>query len=147
MSYCSDILDGLKYIHNQGIIHEDIKLENILLQSTDRSDEYNKAKICDFGLSHIIDPSIGKAHVEVKCGTPGYMAPEISTVFSGRIHEYRKNWWDTKWICGALVWFSMSWPWPTSQPSYNSIAMVYLSFKLDRERTYSIQKNRLEEKR
>jgi serine/threonine protein kinase len=37
-------------------------------------------KICDFGLSQIIDPSIGKAKVETKCGTLGYMAPEIQHV-------------------------------------------------------------------
>lgn len=57
--------------------HHDIKLENILKKSTEREDEFDVAKICDFGLSHIIDPAIGKAKPEVKCGTMGYMAPEI----------------------------------------------------------------------
>ena len=59
------------------MIHDDIKLENVLLQTSDREDEYNIAKICDFGLSHRIDPNLKKAHIEAKCGTFGYMAPEI----------------------------------------------------------------------
>lgn len=50
------------------------------MQSSEREDEFNKVKICDFGLSQIIDSSIGKAKVESKCGTIGYMAPEISNV-------------------------------------------------------------------
>lgn len=47
------------------------------MQSSDREDEFNKVKICDFGLSHIVDPNLGKAYVETKCGTLGYIAPEI----------------------------------------------------------------------
>lgn len=74
------MLEGLKYVHNHGVIHDDIKLDNILLQSADRDDEFKKVKLCDFGLAHLIDPAIGKAHYEVKAGTPGYMAPELQKV-------------------------------------------------------------------
>jgi serine/threonine protein kinase len=45
-----------------------------------REDEYNTAKICDFGLSHLLDPSSGKARTEVRCGTLGYIAPEVKAV-------------------------------------------------------------------
>jgi serine/threonine protein kinase len=51
VSYASDILEGLKYIHNSGVIHDDIKLENLLMQTSEREDEFNRIKICDFGLS------------------------------------------------------------------------------------------------
>lgn len=50
------------------------------MNSSERDDEFDRAKICDFGLSHLMDPATGKAPVEVKCGTMGYMAPEINTV-------------------------------------------------------------------
>jgi serine/threonine protein kinase len=59
------------------VIHDDIKLENLLMESSEREDEYNRVKICDFGLSHICDPHNGKAKVEVRCGTQGYIAPEV----------------------------------------------------------------------
>jgi serine/threonine protein kinase len=80
VSYAEDILQGLKYIHNKGIIHDDIKLDNILMATTERDDEYNTAKICDFGLSQLVDPKTGKSKMEVKCGTMGYMAPEVKAV-------------------------------------------------------------------
>jgi len=45
-------------------------------------------KLCDFGLSHIIDPKLGKAHYDVKAGTPGYMAPELNHVSFNQISLY-----------------------------------------------------------
>jgi|HubBroStandDraft_5_1064220.scaffolds.fasta_scaffold2366866_1 serine/threonine protein kinase len=47
------------------------------MATSTRDDEYNKAKICDFGLSYLVDPSSRKVRTQVKCGTIGYMAPEI----------------------------------------------------------------------
>jgi serine/threonine protein kinase len=43
------IILGLKYIHKKGVIHNDIKAENILVF------EKNKIKICDFGNSFLFD--------------------------------------------------------------------------------------------
>jgi len=79
LTYAEDILEGLDYVHQRGIIHADIKLENILTQTAEREDEYNIAKLCDFGLSHKMDSS-GKAVAIVKAGTLGYMAPEVQAM-------------------------------------------------------------------
>ncbi len=62
------IASGLRYIHKQGIIHRDIKLDNILI------DEYFHCKICDFGVSRYMKPH---ELVNEQCGTPAYLAPEI----------------------------------------------------------------------
>jgi serine/threonine protein kinase len=59
------------------VIHDDIKLENILMKSVDRDDEYNRLKICDFGLAQKVDPYTHHIKMDVQCGTFGYMAPEI----------------------------------------------------------------------
>lgn len=40
-----DIIEGLNYLHNQKIIHRDIKLQNIII------DKNNRCKIIDFGLA------------------------------------------------------------------------------------------------
>jgi len=62
------LIQGIKYIHSKGIVHRDIKLENILL------DLNNIVKICDFGVGKLTKK--GQKLLD-QCGTPVYMAPEI----------------------------------------------------------------------
>ena len=68
------ICDGLGYIHSKGIVHGDLKCDNILLSDEKKYYIGNKyypiPKLADFGLSQI-SPN------EVLGGTPGYIAPEI----------------------------------------------------------------------
>ena len=63
------IIEGIKHIHENNIVHRDIKLENILI------DVNNNVKICDFGIGKIL--SSNKELLYDQCGTPMYMAPEI----------------------------------------------------------------------
>jgi serine/threonine protein kinase len=37
-SYCTDILTGLEHIHSQGIIHSDMKIQNVLLNRPDEDE-------------------------------------------------------------------------------------------------------------
>jgi len=55
--------------HQQKIVHRDIKPENIIL-----SDNCEVVKIVDFGLATDINEP---AYIFVRCGTPGFVAPEI----------------------------------------------------------------------
>ena len=63
------IILGIKYIHEQNIVHRDIKLENLLI------DLNNNVKICDFGIGRKI--SSKNQLLYDQCGTLMYMAPEI----------------------------------------------------------------------
>ena len=63
------IILGIKYMHQQGIVHRDIKLENILI------DLNNNIKICDFGIGRVL--SSPAQPLFDQCGTPMYIAPEI----------------------------------------------------------------------
>lgn len=69
------VLDGLQYVHDQGVVHRDVKPRNILVS---RHDHGLKAKLADFGLAKCFKTA-GQSGVtcdhEVK-GTLSYMAPE-----------------------------------------------------------------------
>ena len=64
----AQILNGLHYLHQRSILHRDIKLDNILLNSR------GQVKICDFGVSRRVTP---KTIITEHIGTPAYLAPEI----------------------------------------------------------------------
>jgi serine/threonine protein kinase len=66
---------ALKFLHDQNIVHRDIKSDNILLLKNEQKRGRIVCKICDFGLSSYIDPNIGGLHGFA--GTPEYMAPEV----------------------------------------------------------------------
>ncbi|CDW71382.1 calcium-dependent protein kinase 10-like [Stylonychia lemnae] len=77
--YGQDILHALNYLHTNGYIHSDMKIQNALLnRNEEEGDDIPIVKLCDFGLSHVIKPELnGKALMIEKCGTHGYIAPEI----------------------------------------------------------------------
>lgn len=63
------LLKGLKHMHENRIMHRDLKPENIML----RGDSLEPV-IVDFGLATNVDE---KEYIFFRCGTPGYVAPEI----------------------------------------------------------------------
>jgi len=63
-----DILRGLAYAHQKGVIHRDIKPANILLSTE------GQAKIADFGIARPVDSTL--TQVGSMLGTPNYMSPE-----------------------------------------------------------------------
>ena len=66
-----DILSGVAYLHSMGIVHRDLKLENLVL--VDESED-SPVKIADFGLSKTLD---SVSLMKTMCGSPQYVAPEV----------------------------------------------------------------------
>lgn len=67
------LASALCFIHEKGIIHHDLKMKNILV---DLSEDEIKLKICDFGISEIVDEH-GHGQAETReYGTYANMAPE-----------------------------------------------------------------------
>jgi serine/threonine protein kinase len=62
---------GLKYLHKYGIVHRDLKLENVMMTDTSLN---SAPKLVDFGLAKMIGPN---EKADEPFGTLGYVAPEI----------------------------------------------------------------------
>jgi len=65
------LVEGVDYLHNQGIAHRDLKPENLLCSETEHG---MVIKIADFGLSKAFS---GESALSTSCGTPDYAAPEV----------------------------------------------------------------------
>ena len=87
--YFSQLANGLKYLDSHNIIHRDIKPKNILLTNSRRV-----LKIADFGFAK---QSKEQDLYETMCGSPLYMAPEITG------HNYYTKQTDL-WSIGMMLY-------------------------------------------
>jgi serine/threonine protein kinase len=69
--YVKQILTGLNYLHNKGIVHRDLKSENILI------DLNGSIKLTDFNCAGRINPSGDSNILNSLKGTIPFMAPEV----------------------------------------------------------------------
>ena len=78
-----NVLNGIKCMHSQNIMHRDIKPENILFRSKIVSHETQEVVLADFGLATFNNV---ERYIFPKCGTPGFVAPEIATINKSTDH-------------------------------------------------------------
>jgi serine/threonine protein kinase len=71
------LLKGIRHLHRLGIMHRDLKLENIMVR--DNHPTNVKPVIVDLGLAENIDST---KYLYTRCGTPGYVAPEVLQIKS-----------------------------------------------------------------
>ncbi|XP_028832704.1 myosin light chain kinase, smooth muscle [Denticeps clupeoides] len=93
IKYMLQIIDGVAFIHKQGIVHLDLKPENIMCINKTGS----KIKLIDFGLARRLDNS---GALKVLFGTPEFVAPEV---INYEEISYPTDMWSIGVICYILV--------------------------------------------
>ncbi|CAD8159311.1 unnamed protein product [Paramecium pentaurelia] len=71
-----NLISALRHMHINNLIHRDLKPENLLLKSTENNYEI---VLADFGLA----TSLNEDPLFKRCGTPGFVAPEILEYVDG----------------------------------------------------------------
>ncbi|KAI8622512.1 kinase-like domain-containing protein [Chytriomyces sp. MP71] len=85
--FFAQLVSGVSYIHSVGIVHRDLKLENLLLGLN------NNILISDFGFANR-----NSEHMETSCGSPGYAAPEL-VISNGYVGDAADI-----WSCGVILY-------------------------------------------
>ncbi|KAL6759504.1 kinase-like domain-containing protein [Haematococcus lacustris] len=97
------LLRGIQYLHSRGVVHRDLKLENVLLAS---AGDIRHIKIADFGLAKRIAPD---------AGLQTYVAPEVIMGLKG--HQYGPG--VDMWSAGVVLFILLGgYPpfWSESEP-------------------------------
>ena len=97
--YFHQLVMGLHYCHRRGVVHRDVKPQNLLLSIT------GVLKIADFGLAASFnpDPSLRLSSQSMRhtmCGSPLYMAPEMLNLRNGGSYDALAT---DAWGCGAVL--------------------------------------------
>uniref|UniRef100_UPI0037E853E3 ribosomal protein S6 kinase-related protein-like n=1 Tax=Semicossyphus pulcher TaxID=241346 RepID=UPI0037E853E3 len=89
--FAAELGSALGFLHDLGIMHRDVKMENILLS------DQGHLRLSDFGLSRRLKRG-GRAFTI--CGTIQYMAPEV---LSGGPYNHAADWWSLGVLLFSLV--------------------------------------------
>lgn len=94
LPYVKQVAEALQYIHNQKLIHRDVKPENLLLDSSDN------ILVSDFGIASVAHTTISLT-TQGQAGTPHYMAPEqIMNKPGPASDQYALGVVVYEWLCG-----------------------------------------------
>ncbi|SCU82695.1 LADA_0C07338g1_1 [Lachancea dasiensis] len=112
----AQLISGVCYMHSKGLVHRDLKLENLLL------DKQENLLITDFGFVNEFSPE--EELMKTSCGSPCYAAPEL--VVTAKPYEARKA---DIWSCGVILYAMLAgylpWDDDPDNPDGDDIGKLY----------------------
>jgi hypothetical protein len=107
------IARGLAFAHEQGVVHRDVKPQNVLL------DESGTAKVTDFGIARSLHPEEGLTQSGTLLGTSHYISPEQA---SGQPVDERSD----QYSLGVLLYELLTGEVPYPADGFMAVAMRHL---------------------
>ncbi len=111
-----EVIDALAYAHAEGVVHRDIKPDNILLSR-------NHALVADFGVAKAVTASSGSSltSLGVALGTPAYMSPEQAAADPHTDHR------ADIYAVGVLAYEMLSGQPPFTGPTPQAVMAAHMS--------------------
>ena len=113
------ILDALSHAHARGVVHRDLKHDNVLLSNSGGG--LPSVKLSDFGIAHIIDYAASPDEAGKTAGTPSYMAPEQ---LQGLWRDYGP--WTDLYALGCMAYELFSGNKPYKRSSTRALVEAHL---------------------
>ena len=123
---CAQVARALQYAHEQGIVHRDIKSQNVLI------DDLGIAKLTDFGIARLAEGhgDQGLTRTGMMVGSSDYLAPEQA---EGRPVDGRTD----VYALGIVLWECLTGRLPFPADSFVSVAMRHVTDPLPDPRSVS----------
>ena len=116
MGIARQICRGLQAAHEQGIIHRDIKPQNVLI------DHKGEVKVMDFGIARMAEAKEGMTQAGLIVGTPHYMSPEQ---VQGKQLDPRSD----VYSIGILMYEMLAGEKPFNAPSLTAVLTAHVTEK------------------
>lgn len=95
-------MHAIKYVHSRGIVHRDLKLDNVMISGTETGDMNDiKIKLIDFGMAKLTERDNRKIQLKTYCGTIDFIAPEI---LAGKTYGQECDLWSA----GVIAYFILA---------------------------------------
>ncbi|KAH1401028.1 hypothetical protein KXW39_003916 [Aspergillus fumigatus] len=96
----TQLLSAIKFLHDRGWVHRDVKPENILVM-----DKNLTIQLSDFGLAKKLPTDSGSEELaSTLCGTPSYVAPEVLQTSRSRSYGFGVDVWSS----GVVLYICLS---------------------------------------
>ena len=122
------VISPIKSLHDNNIIHGDIKLENVICRNNNPEDCY----LIDLEMSTLINPGIIFKNIKRRCGTIPYVAPEV-------IMYKRIGYCSDIWSLGCMMYLLLFFKHPfNNNPDLFKEAILSCSVQLADLKAFSL---------